>query len=155
HQRPRADHRRDREAVAERLAEAGEVRNDAEALLRPAARPAEPGDDLVPDEDRAVTVRQVAHAGEEAFLRLLGAVLEDDRGVFARVLVEQRGQRLQPAVGEGADQVGPAGGDAGGPRRGAGEPVVPAVVAAGSDPGATGVGARQADGGGGGVGAVL
>ena len=49
-----AGERGDRHAVAQRLAEAGQVGRDAVALLRAARREPEAGDDLVEDEQRAV-----------------------------------------------------------------------------------------------------
>ena len=75
----------DRQAAADDLAETGEIRLDAEDLLRAAGRSAESRDHLVEDEQRAVADRQIAQAGEEAIARrddadVAGDRLDDDGG---------------------------------------------------------------------------
>ena len=83
----RPDHRRDRHAVAHRLAEACEIGRHPVARLRAADRPAEAGDDFVEDQQRAVAMREFLQPLEIAGRRL-GRVhrLQDDGGELAGVL---------------------------------------------------------------------
>ena len=101
HHVPAAGQRRHRESVRYALAERAQVRLDVVDELGTALMPAEPGDHLVQDEQRAVLVAQAAQAVEVARggrLDRLG--LQDHRGDLARMGVEQAGQVRQVVVGE-------------------------------------------------------
>ncbi len=101
--------RRHREAVGERLAEGGEVGDDVVQLLRAAVVPAEAGDHLVQDQQRAVGVAQALQRVQVARRRVLGARrLEDQRGDAPGVLLEQRRGAGQIAVAEGRGQLADA-----------------------------------------------
>ena len=106
HELAPAGERRDREAVGERLAEGGEVGDDVVQLLRAAVVPAEAGDHLVEDQQRAVGVAQALQRVQVARRRVLGARrLEDQRGDPPGVLLEQRRGAGQIAVAEGHGQL--------------------------------------------------
>ena len=75
----------DREAAADDLPEAGQIRAHPDDRLRAAAGEAESGDDLVEDEQRAGAVGDLAESGEEAgagrdAAHVAGVRLDDDRG---------------------------------------------------------------------------
>jgi hypothetical protein len=154
HELAPAGQRGDGEAVAEGLAEGGQVRCHAVDALGAVLGPAETGDHLVEHEHGAVAGGQLADALEVAGGGLgLGGRLHDDAG--DRVLVEERGEGVEVAVGEGG---GGLVGDAGVHGGAADEPVVGGeerLVTAQGDEGAAGGRPRQAHGGRGGVGAVL
>src|SRR6185312_1649587 len=90
HQRARADKSRDRQhAAAQRLAEDQPVRADLLVLEdEPGAGAANPGLDLVDDEENVVLVAQRAYAGEPAFRR-------DDDPAFALDRLDQHGGGLR------------------------------------------------------------
>jgi len=95
HQGGRAGQPGDREAVAHRLAEGGEVWPDAAHLLVAAERVPEAGDDLVEDEQRALLAGQRAQPRHERLARHQRADVvrdrfEDDRGDPLGTGVEQR-----------------------------------------------------------------
>src|ERR1051326_1220421 len=148
-----ADERGERHAVAEGLAEAGEVGDDAEGLLCAAGSETQRGDDLVEDQQAAGVTRQFAHTLEVAGRRELALHrLHHDRG---DAVIELRAQTLDVVVDEWANQLAQRVRNPFVDRIRRGEPVVKAVpaavqhdVAAGDDP-------RQPHRGGEAVGAVL
>ena len=155
------------EASADDLAERGQVRGDAESLLRAAGGDAEAGDDLVEDEQRAVLCAQVAQSLKKAVLgqdetHVSGHGFHDDAGdVFAagfevgldRVQVVVLGE--QGVLGDFLGHAGGAGHGGGGGACGGQEGVGVAVVVADEfhELFAAGVAARQPQGGHGGLGA--
>src|ERR1051326_5323085 len=148
-----ADERGERHAVAEGLAEAGEVGDDAEGLLCAAGSETQRGDDLVEDQQAAGVTRQFAHTLEVAGRRELALHrLHHDRG---DAVIELRAQTLDVVVDEWANQLAQRVRNPFVDRIRRGKPVVkagPAAVqhdvAAGDDP-------RQPHRGGEAVGAVL
>ena len=95
---------REREAAAHDLPQDRQVRRDAEALLRTAARDAEARDHLVEDEQRARGVRQRAERVEEAGLgrddaHVPGDRLDEDRGEALAVARDRLRCRLHVVVG--------------------------------------------------------
>ena len=93
----------DRQAAADDLAEAGQVRPDAEHLLRAARRRAKPGDHFVEDEQDAVAIADRAQALQEAVAgrddpHVAGDRLDDDRGDLVAVPLDGRLDRRQVVV---------------------------------------------------------
>ena len=94
-----ADERGAREAVRHRLAEGRQVGLDAVGRLRAAEVPAEAGDHLVEDEQRAVPRAQVAQALEEPRRRRDAALgLEHDTRDLPADGVEQGRGRVEIVV---------------------------------------------------------
>ncbi len=95
-----------RHAAADDLAERGQVRANAVALLRATARDAEAGHHLVEDQHRAVPGAQLAHALQEAgsgrdAVHVAGHRLDDDTGELAAHGGEALLQRFGIVVGQG------------------------------------------------------
>ena len=100
HHLGRAADRGDREAAAEPLGQRGQVRGDAEPLLRAAPAEPESGDDLVEDQQRAVRAGLAAQQLQVAGLRQDAAGVEDGRlGDDGRDLVAALGHHPAQAVG--------------------------------------------------------
>ena len=105
-----AAERRERQAAADDLAEDRQVGQDAEALLRAAARDAEAGDHLVEDEQRAARRRRAPQRLEEARRRrddahVPGDRLDEDRRQPLAVALDRRGGGVDVVVGRD-DRVG-------------------------------------------------
>ena len=138
------DYRRDRNAVTERLAEAGDVRGDTEAPEGPLAVNTEPGPALVEDQDRTVLIGELAHPLKVPGLRLDEAHrLHDDCRDLALVLFELRAESRKIVVRERNRQLSYGTRHARVSRRRADEPVLPPVVAAAEDQFPVGVSARD------------
>ena len=116
------------EAVAKRLAEASTGRaSTSYSRLRTAEVPAEAGDHLVEDEQRAVLRRQsrAAPARKPGAGSPVRRGLEHDAGDLAGVGVEQRvGRSRDRCIGIATVSVADRGGNAGGHRGRTDEPVV-------------------------------
>ena len=89
--------RRQRKAAADRLAVAGEVRDDAVFLLRAAPCDAKAGDDLVEDEHDAVPARHLTQRREKAGLGQQHALqrLDHHRGELVRMAFDHRDRLLR------------------------------------------------------------
>src|SRR5690606_14245985 len=86
-----AGERRDGKTVAQRLAETGEVGLHRIMGLRTAARPAQAGDHLVQNEQRAVAMAKILEAPEVARIGLVAARgLQDERRDRAGMAGEKR-----------------------------------------------------------------
>ena len=110
HQLGPAAERRSGQAAADDLAEDRQVRHDAEALLRAAARDAEAGDHLVEDEQRAARVAEQPQRLEEAGrgrddAHVAGHRLDEDRGEALAVLRDGGRHGVDVVVGQ-HDRVG-------------------------------------------------
>src|SRR6266851_2734053 len=91
HDRLAAANRGDRESAAEALGQCGQVRVDAEVLLRASPGEPEPGDDLIEDQQGSMQLGEFAQQLEIARLRQDAAGVEDgrlgdDRGHFVAAL---------------------------------------------------------------------
>ena len=109
--------RADRQAAADDLAEAGDVRLDAVQLLRAAASDTEARDHFIEDQQRSVLARERAQSFQKAFGRRNDAHVSRDRlhddGCDAiGVLLEQPPDGRQIVVGRDERQLGECGGHA-------------------------------------------
>ena len=141
-----SDDGRDGPAVAQSLADGGEVGLQSEAGLDGPRRRAERGLDLVEDEDRAVAMRDVLNGLEDLARRRqhhLGR--QDDGRDLAGVGVEEGLERARGVAVELEDLRVEAGRDRRVERQ---TPVVPAVVPGTRDPAAAGGASRDAQRGG-------
>ena len=148
--------RRDRHAVAHRLAETGEVGNDAVIGLGTANRPTKAGDNLVEDQERAVPVHEVLQFLQIAghWLRAAGR-LDDEGRELVWIFVKEGFDRGEVAVGDHVGERRDRGWNAEIAGGCADVPVLPAVIAAQHDSVPACRGARQADRRRGGIGAIL
>ena len=90
--------RANRQATADDLAEAGQVRANAEPFLRAAWAGPEPGNHFIEDQNRPVPLRKFAESCQKAGLR------GDDSHVAREGLYDQRGHAMPVFLEQAVDR---------------------------------------------------